>query len=95
MNFLREFNDSYRQVFGLASRNLARAKKQGLCICPPPMNSVVDEKMISYRLDLGVLDIPVLLSPDTLSSCRQRWGMRQHADGRIVTERNSSQYGTI
>lgn len=61
MNFLREFNDSYRQVFGLASRNLARAKKQGLCICPPPMNSVVDEKMISYRLDLGVLDIPVNL----------------------------------
>lgn len=61
MNFLREFNDSYRQVFGLASRNLAKAKKQGLCICPPLMNSIVDEKMISYRLDLGVLDIPVNL----------------------------------
>lgn len=61
MNFLRDINDSYRQAFGLASRSVAKAKKQGLCVCPVPMNSIVDEKMISYRLDLGVLDVPVNL----------------------------------
>lgn len=45
----------------MATRSVTKAKKLGLPVCPVALNSVMEDRMISYRLDLGVMDIPTNL----------------------------------
>lgn len=61
MEFLKESHETYQQAHALAARSLAKAKKHGLPACPAALNALTDDKLISYRLDLGILDIPVSL----------------------------------
>lgn len=61
MEFLKELHETYQQAHALAARSLAKAKKHGLPACPAALNALTDDKLISYRLDLGILDIPVSL----------------------------------
>ena len=61
MDFLKELHETYQQAHALAARSLAKAKKHGLPACPAALNALTDDKLISYRLDLGFLDIPVSL----------------------------------
>lgn len=61
MEFLKELHETYQQAHALAARSLAKSKKHGLPACPAALNALTDDKLISYRLDLGILDIPVSL----------------------------------
>lgn len=61
MRFMREVHEIYQQAYALATRSLEKAKKHGYPICPVALNTLADETLISYRLDLGVMEIPVSL----------------------------------
>ena len=61
MKFEREAHGQYEKACALAKKNLQDKKKQKLPVCPAALNTIQDEKMISYRIDLGILDIPTNL----------------------------------
>lgn len=61
MKFMREVHEQYQKAYALATRNQQKNKKQGLPICPVVLDSLINERMISYRLDLGVIEIPTSL----------------------------------
>ena len=61
MKFAREVHEVYQQAYAMATRSLTKAKKQGLPVCPVALNTLMEERMISYHLDLGVMDIPTNL----------------------------------
>ena len=58
MKFAREVHEQYQKAYALATRNQQKNKKQGLPVCPIVLDSLLNERMIAYRLDLGVLEIP-------------------------------------
>ena len=58
MKFAREVHEQYQKAYALAIRNQQKNKKQGLPVCPIVLDSLLNERMIAYRLDLGVLEIP-------------------------------------
>lgn len=61
MNFTREVHEIYQQAYAKATTSLERAKKKGMPVCPVDLNSLMEDRMISYRLDLGVMEIPTTL----------------------------------
>lgn len=61
MKFEREIHEQYQKAYAMARKNLQDRKKQRLPVCPAALNTLLDEKMISYRLDLGILEIPTNL----------------------------------
>lgn len=61
MEFDREVHEQYRRAYALAQKNLQDKKKQRLAVCPAVLSTLLDEKMVSYRLDLGVVEIPTNL----------------------------------
>lgn len=61
MIFMKEVHEAYQQAHALAEKSLARAKKYGMPACPAALNALADDNLISYRMDLGILDIPVSL----------------------------------
>ena len=58
MEFEREIHEQYQKAYALGMKNLQDKKKQRLAVCPAALNTLLDEKMVSYRMDLGVMDIP-------------------------------------
>lgn len=61
MNFTREVHEIYQQAYAKATTSLERAKKKGIPVCPVDLNSLMEDRMISYRLDLGIMEIPTTL----------------------------------
>lgn len=61
MNFEREAHAQYQKAYSLAMMNQLKDKKQGVATYPVVLDALLDERMISDRLDLGVMDIPVNL----------------------------------
>ena len=58
MNYTRKVHELYQQAYAKATTSLERAKRKGLSVCPVDLNSLIENRMISYRLDLGIMDIP-------------------------------------
>lgn len=58
MNFTREVHELYQQAYAKAVTSLERAKRNEMPVCPVDLNSLLEDRMISYRLDLGIMDIP-------------------------------------
>lgn len=61
MEFEREIHEQYQSAYALGRKNLQDKKKQSLPVCPVAHSALMDEKMVSYRLDLGILEIPTNL----------------------------------
>ena len=61
MNFKREVHELYQQAYAKAASIIERAKKNGMPVCPVDLNSLIENRMISYRLDLGIMEIPTSL----------------------------------
>lgn len=61
MEFEREIHEQYQKAYALGMKNLQDKKKQRLAVCPAALNTLLDEKMVSYRVDLGVMEIPTNL----------------------------------
>lgn len=58
MEFEREMHEHYQKAFALAKKNLQDKKKHSLPVCPAVRNTFLDEMMISYSMDMGILDVP-------------------------------------
>ena len=58
MEFERIIHEQYQTAYALGRMNLQDKKKQSLPVCLAAQSTLKDEKMVSYRLDLGILDIP-------------------------------------
>ena len=61
MKFDRELHEQYQNAYALGMKSLQDKKKRSLTVCPAALNTLLDEKMVSYRMDLGVLEIPTNL----------------------------------
>lgn len=61
MNFEREARAQYQKAHSIALVNQLKDKKQRVATYPIALDALLDERMISCRLDLGVMDIPVNL----------------------------------
>lgn len=61
MEFDREVHEQYQKAYALAQKKLQDEKKQRLPMRPAALITLLDEKMISYRQDMGILDIPTNL----------------------------------
>ena len=61
MKFMQEVHAVYQQAHAMAQRSLEKSRKLGLPACPAVLEALVDKRMISYRQDLGVMNIPVSL----------------------------------
>ena len=61
MKFDREVHEAYQQANALAMRCQTKAIKNKLPTYPLALNTLTDDDKISYRLDLGVMDIPTNL----------------------------------
>lgn len=61
MEFEKEIHEQYQKAYALGMKDLQDKKKQRLAVCPAALNTLLDEKMVSYRIDLGVLEIPTNL----------------------------------
>ena len=61
MEFAREVHEHYQRAYALGIKNQQDKKKQHLPVCPAARNTLLDEKMVSYSLDLGILKIPTNL----------------------------------
>ena len=58
MNITREVHELYQQAYAKATTSLDRARRKGMPVCPVDLNSLIENRMISYRLDLGIMEIP-------------------------------------
>lgn len=58
MKFAREVHGLYQQAYAKATTSLETEKKKGMPGCPLDLYSLMKDRMISYRLDLGIMDIP-------------------------------------
>lgn len=61
MDYEREAHEEYQKAYSTAMRNQLKDKKQRVAPYPPVLDSILNERMISCRQDLGVMDIPVNL----------------------------------
>lgn len=61
MKFDREIHEQYQKAYAMALRCQQRNKKQSLPVCPVSLDSVLNERMVSYRQDLGIMEIPTNL----------------------------------
>lgn len=58
MEFNREIHEQYQKAYAQATMNQQNNKKRGMPVCPVVLDYMINERMISYRLDLGILMIP-------------------------------------
>lgn len=58
MEFTSESHEQYREAYAMATRYQQKNQKQGLPVRPVALESLLNERMISCRIDLGVLEIP-------------------------------------
>ena len=61
MKFEREIHEQYQRAYALGLKKLDDKKKKRLPLCPASLSALFDEKMVSYRMDLGILEIPTNL----------------------------------
>lgn len=61
MNYKREVHELYQQAYAKAASSIERAKKKGLPVYPVDLNRLMENRMISHRLDLGIMEIPTSL----------------------------------
>ena len=61
MDYQREAHEEYQKAYSIAMRNQLKDKKQRVARYPSIMDAILNERMISCRQDLGVMDIPTNL----------------------------------
>ena len=61
MDYQREAHDEYKKAYSIAMRNQLKDKKQRVAPYPSILDAILNERMISCRQDLGVMDIPTNL----------------------------------
>lgn len=61
MKFDREVHEAYQEAHALAMRCQTKAMKYKLASNPVVLNSLLEDRKSSYRLDLGTMDIPTNL----------------------------------
>lgn len=61
MDYQREAHEEYQKAYSIAMRNQLKDKKQRVVPYPPILDVILNERMISCRQDLGVMDIPTNL----------------------------------
>ena len=58
MKLDREIKEQYQKAYAFATRDQQKEKKLGLPAGPVALESILDESMISDKLDMGILDVP-------------------------------------
>lgn len=61
MDYQREAHEEYQKAYSIAMRNQLTDKKQRVAPYPSILDAILNERMISCRQDLGVMDIPTNL----------------------------------
>lgn len=61
MEFERNVHEQYQKAYALGMKSLQARNKMNLEACPASLNTILKEEMTSYRMDLGVLEIPTNL----------------------------------
>ena len=61
MKSAREIREQYQMANTLAVKSQKKNDKQVLPVCPASQNDLVDDRLVSYQQNLGVLEIPVNL----------------------------------
>ena len=61
MEFEREIHAMYQQAYAHGLKSLDDKKKHRLPVCPAALSAILDEKMVSYRMDMGIMEIPTNL----------------------------------
>ena len=61
MDYQREAHEEYQKAYSIAMRNQLKDKKQNVAPYPSVLDAILNERMISCRQDLGVMDIPTNL----------------------------------
>lgn len=61
MGFVREIHEQYQKAYAKAIAYQQKNKKNSLPVCPISLEGVLNERMISYRQDLGIMEIPTNL----------------------------------
>lgn len=61
MKSVREIHEQYQIANTLAAKSLQKDKRQLLPVCPAPCSVLANDRMVSYGMDLGVLEVPVNL----------------------------------
>ena len=72
MKFDRELHEQYQNAYALGMKSLQDKKKQRLAVCPAALNTLLDEKTVSCRMDLGVLEIPTNLIVGVSNATEER-----------------------
>ena len=58
MKLDREIKEQYQKAYAFATRDQQKEKKLGLPAGPVVLENILDESMISDKLDMGILDVP-------------------------------------
>ena len=58
MKLDKEIKEQYQKAYAFATRDQQRDKKIGLSTDPVVLEEILDESMISDKLDMGILDVP-------------------------------------
>lgn len=58
MKLDREIKEQYQKAYAFATRDEQKDKKLGLPTGPVVLEEILDESMISDKLDMGILDVP-------------------------------------
>ena len=58
MEFTREVHEQYQKAYAMASSCQQKNKKHSLPVFPVSLDSFLTEGMISYKQDLGIMEIP-------------------------------------
>ena len=58
MKLDKEIKEQYQKAYAFATRDQQRDKKIGLSTGPVVLEEILDESMISDKLDMGILDVP-------------------------------------
>ena len=61
MEFEREIHAMYQQAYAQGLKSLDDKKKRRLPVCPAALNTLLDEKMVSYQMEIGRMEIPTNL----------------------------------
>ena len=69
MKSAREIREQYQMANTLAVKSQKKNDKQVLPVCPASQNDLVDDRLVSYQQNLGVLEIPVNLIVGVAEIC--------------------------
>ena len=61
MKLDKEIKEQYQKAYAFATRDQQRDKKIGLSTGPVVLEEILDESMISDKLDMGILDVPTTM----------------------------------